>query len=250
MARTLKLALLVLLAGAVVWTLIGCDGGTLFLSTDDEVQIGSEASAEFDKENPIDRSSPLARRISDIGLRVAAAADPPAYPYEFTLVREDTVNAFAYPGGKIYMYEGLINELGNDTDAIAWVMAHEITHVQQRHSAKAIERAIGAGVLIQIVLGEKTAGDIAGVVGALALQDYGRDHEFTADRLGVKWSALAGYDPTAGVAVLETFQRLQGEEPSDFEILFMTHPGNNDRINALKRSLDKFGYSGKYYTAQ
>ena len=243
---------LLLLAMALAATLIlsGCGGGTLLLGVDDEVEIGTDAADEFDKENPVDRTSPLARRISDIGQRVAAQADPPAYPYSFTLVRDDTVNAFAFPGGRIYMYEGLIDELGNDTDAIAWVMAHEVTHIQQRHSAKAIERAIGATVLIQIALGEKTAGQVAGLGAGLAMQSYSREHEFTADRLGIKWAQRAGYDPTASVAVLETFQRLQGEEPSDFEIFFMTHPGNNDRINAVKRSLDAFSFSGAHYTAQ
>ena len=242
---------LLLLAMALAATLIltGCGGGTLLLGVDDEVKIGTDAANEFDSENPVDRTSPLAQRVSNIGLRMAAHVDPPAYPYSFTLVRDDTVNAFAFPGGRIYIYEGLINEVGNDTDAIAWVMAHEVTHIQQRHSAKAIERAIGATVLIQIALGEKTAGQVAGLGAGLAMQSYSREHEFTADRLGIKWTQRAGYDPTASVMVLETFQRLQGEEPSDFEIMFMTHPGNNDRINAVKRSLDTFGYSGAHYTA-
>ena len=243
---------LLLLAMALAATLIltGCGGGTLLLGVDDEVKIGTDAANEFDRENHVDRTSPLAQRVSNIGLRMAAHVDPPAYPYSFTLVRDDTVNAFAFPGGRIYIYEGLINEVGNDTDAIAWVLGHEITHIQQRHSAKAIERAIGATVLIQIALGEKTAGQVAGLGAGLAMQSYSREHEFTADRLGIKWTQRAGYDPTASVMVLETFQRLQGEEPSDFEIMFMTHPGNNDRINAVKRSLDTFGFSGAHYTAQ
>jgi len=250
MSRELKTVLVVVVLAAMSWALTGCDGGTVLLTKDDEVQIGKEAAAEFDKEHRVDRTSDLARRISNIGQRVAARTDPPDYPYSFTLVREDTVNAFAMPGGYIYMYEGLIDELNNDTDAIAWVMGHEITHIQQRHSAKRIERAIGASVLIDIVLGRETAGQIAGVVAGLALQDYGRDQEFTADRLGLKWTAQAGYDPTAAIFVLQTFQRLQGDEPSDLEVFFMTHPGNNDRINHVKRVLDEFDYSGQHYSAK
>lgn len=250
MGQTARLVIVLALLGAVSWTLAGCGGGTVLLSKDDEVKIGRDAAADFDSKHRVDRTSDLARRIANIGQRVAANTDPPDYPYNFTLVREDTVNAFAITGGYIYMYEGLIDELNGDTDAIAWVIGHEITHIQQRHSAKAIERAIGASLLIQIALGEKTAGQIANVVAGLALQDYGRKHEFTADKLGLLWTARAGYDPTAAIAVLQTFQRLQGREPSDLEIFFMTHPGNNDRIDHVKSSLDEYGYSGKYYTAQ
>ncbi|MCD6361494.1 MAG: M48 family metalloprotease [Armatimonadetes bacterium] len=249
MSRITRLLLISLLLSTAAWMLAGC-GGTFLLSKDDEIKIGADAAAEFDKKHRVDRTSDQARRIATIGRRVADATDPPHYPYSFTLVREDTVNAFAYPGGKIYIYEGLINEINNDTDGIAWVLGHEITHIQQRHSAKAIERAIGAGVLIDLTLGRNTGGQIAGVVAGLALQDYGRDHEFTADRLGIKWAGRAGYDPTAAIMVLQTFQRLQGKDPSDFEIMFMTHPGNNDRINHVKKVLDELGYSGKYYTAQ
>ncbi len=247
MHKQMTVAVALLLAVACSCALVGCGGGTVLLSKQDEVKIGAEAAADFDRQHRVDRTSDLARRIAAIGERVAAHTDPPEYPYTFTLVREDTVNAFAIAGGYIYMYEGLIKELNNDTDAIAWVMGHEITHIQQRHAAKTIERAIGASVLIEIALGRKTAGQVANVVAGLALQDYGRKHEFTADKLGLVWTARAGYDPTAAIFVLQTFQRLQEHEPSDLEIFFMTHPGNSDRIDHVKQSLDEYGYQGRYH---
>jgi len=85
-------------------------------------------------------------------------------------------------------------------------------------------------------------------VGSLVLLDYGRDNEFEADRMGMLYAHNAGYDPTAAVAVLELFQKIQGSEPNDFEIMFATHPGNKDRINHAKDYIEKMGWSGAYYT--
>jgi len=246
--RTIVIGLLiVLLVVACAWGLVGCKGSTHLLSTDQEIEIGNEAAADFDRQHPVDRTSPLARRLAGIGANVGAAASPPDYPYSFTLVQEDVVNAFALPGGPIYFYKGLVDALGDDTNKIAWVMGHEITHIRQQHAVRRIERAVGASVLIGLLLGDGDWGQVAGTVGGLALMDYGRDHEFMADALGLQWAHNAGYDATAAVGVLEKFQELQGQEPSDFEIFFMTHPGNNDRINNVKALCDQYGYSGAYY---
>jgi len=243
--RMMGVAVVLAMLGAL---LAGCDGTTFLISHDQEIQIGQEAAAEFDREHNVDRSSADARWLQGVGDRVAAAASPPDYPYSFTLVREDVNNAFALPGGPIYFYDGLIDSLGRDEDQVAWVIAHEITHIRQKHAVRRIERAIGAQVLIEVLLGgQNTAREIAGIVAGLGLQDYGRDNEIMADQLACRWSAGAGYDPTAGLAVLATFKEIQGEDPSDFEILFMSHPGNNTRENAVKDYLSEHNMSGRYY---
>ncbi|HDP90135.1 MAG TPA: hypothetical protein ENN42_09345 [Thioalkalivibrio sp.] len=248
MQATVRLIALVAVSAALGWTPAGCGGTTFLIGHDQEVQIGQEAAAEFDRENKVDRSSADARWLQGIGDRVAAAASPPDYPYSFTLVREDVNNAFCLPGGPVYFYQGLIDTLGRDEDQVAWVIAHEITHIRQKHAIRRIERAIGAQVLIEVLLGgQNTAREIAGIVGGLALQDYGRDNEIMADRLACRWSAGAGYDPTAGLAVLAAFKQIQGEDPSDFEILFMSHPGNTTREDAVKDYLGENNMSGRYY---
>ncbi|MGC9317626.1 MAG: M48 family metalloprotease [Armatimonadota bacterium] len=246
MTTATRLILLVLLTSLAV-LVAGCDGSTYLISKDQEVEIGNEAAAEFDSEHNVDRSSDLARWLQNIGQRVAEAASPPDYPYSFTLVREDVNNAFALPGGPIYLYEGLIETLDRDEDQVAWVIGHELTHVRQQHAVRRIERQIGASLLIDMILGKGSARDIAGLVGGLMLQDYGRDHEHMADRLGCRWAAGAGYDPTAAIPVLEKFRELQGDDPSDLEILAMSHPGSSDRIESVKRYLDSQGYSGEHY---
>lgn len=244
----IRLLVLTVTLAALSLALIGCKGTTFLIDRDQEIEIGREAAADFDAQHPVDRDSQAARRLQAILDRIARAASPPNYPYTVAIVKEDVNNAFALPGGPIYFYEGLLNTLNWDEDQIAWVMGHELTHIRQKHAIRRIERAIGAQVLIEVLLGgQTTAGQIAGVVGGLAIQNYGRDNELMADRLGCRWAALAGYDPTAALPVLEAFKRIQGRDPSDFEILFMSHPGNNDRENAVKRYLDQQGYSGRYY---
>ena len=241
--------IVVVLLAAFGMMLTGCDGGTFLISKDQEIEIGQDAAAEFDREHRVDRSSADARWLQRIGDRVAAAAQPPNYPYQFTLVKEDVDNAFALPGGPIYFYEGLIETLGRDEDQVAWVIGHEITHIRQKHAIKRIERAIGAQLLIEWALGGGSGADIAAAVTGLSLQHYTRENEHQADRHGVMWTAAAGYDPSASLKVLEAFQEIQGRDPNDFEILFMSHPGNNDRSNAVKRFMDKENLSGRYYTA-
>lgn len=248
MSTGIKLMALLAATAAVGITLLGCTGSTFLIGKDQEIEIGREAAAEFDSQHPVDRSSAQARQLQTILDRVARASSPPNYPYSVTIVKEDVNNAFALPGGPIYFYEGLLDTLNWDEDQIAWVMAHELTHIRQQHAIRRIERAIGAQVLIEVLLGgQSTAGQVAGLVGGLALQDYGRDNELMADRLGIRWAAAAGYDPTAVLPVLAAFKAIQGRDPNDFEILFMSHPGNSDRENAAKRYMDQQGYRGRYY---
>jgi len=82
----------------------------------------------------------------------------------------------------------------------------------------------GYELLIQLVFGQDTGGQIAGLVAGLMLQDYGRDNELEADRLGLEFTKAAGYDPTASLAVLDKFAQIQGKDPNRLELLFMTHP--------------------------
>jgi predicted Zn-dependent protease len=240
------MVLLIVLA-AFGMVLTGCGGETFLISKSQEVEIGQDAAAQYEREHPVEENTQRARWLDRIGQRIAGAAQPPEYPYEFSLVAEDVNNAFAYPGGPIYIYEGLINELNAEEDQVAWICGHEAVHVSHQHAIKRIERAVGAQLLIEWALGGGTGKDVAGIVTGLAIQNYSRENEYEADRIGCKYAAEAGYDPSAAIPVLETFRRLQGEDPSDFEILFHSHPGSQDRVNAVKRYLDKNDLHGQYY---
>lgn len=245
---SLHLLAAIVLSLALVLT-PGCKkrGGTWLLGTDDEISIGRDAADEFEKDNPISRDPALVALVGGIGARIATAAKPPDYPYDFRVIDSATVNALAFPGGRIYMYRGLIERLQHDPDKIAWVLGHEAAHVARRHSAKRIEAQLGVALLTDLLLGKKRVAEIAHVVSGLMILDYGRDKEFEADELGLIYAHRAGHDPTAAVGVMRIFQELHGEQdPGRLEILFMTHPGDNARLNNIKRVCEREGFTGSY----
>lgn len=233
---------------AFVLALCGCEGGGHLLSRDEEVRLGQEAGDDFEREHGRDTNSRRNDMLAAIGKRVAKVAQPPEYPYDFRVLADDTVNAVAFPGGRIYVYRGLFETLKYDEDQIAWVVAHESAHVARRHATRRIEKQLGYELIVQLVFGRDTAGQVAGLVSALVLQDYGRDNEFEADRIGLDYAHAAGYDATASLAVLSKFSELQGKDPSDVELLFMTHPGNTDRSDAVKAHLSKNNWGGRHYS--
>jgi beta-barrel assembly-enhancing protease len=232
---------------ALVMAVCGCKGGQRLLSQSDEIQLGREAGDDFEREHGRDHDARRTQLMSRIGSRIEPVCEPPDYPYDFRVMADDAVNAVAFPGGRIYLYRGLFEALAYDEAQLAWVAGHEATHVARRHATRRIEKQLGYELVIQLVFGKDSTGKIAGLAAGLVLQDYGRDNEFEADRLGVDYAQAAGYDPTAAVAVLDKFAELHGKDPNKFEILFMSHPGNTDRRDAVKAHIKAQGWSGRYY---
>ncbi len=234
-----------LLVALVVVSVAGCKGKRL-LSKDEEIRLGRQAGDDFEREHGRDWDHRRNGILQRIGQRIENVAEPPDYPYDFSVLADDAVNAVAFPGGRIYFYRGIFNALGYDENQLAWVAGHEVTHISRQHACRRIERSLGYELVIQLIFGKDTAGEIAGVVAALVLQDYGRDKEFEADRIGLEYTQAAGYDPTAALAVLQKFSEIQGKDPSDFALLFMTHPGNTARSDAVERYLRQRGWTGRY----
>ena len=249
MTRKLYLNLFIILALVGLFgALSGCKGKRL-ISRDEEIRIGRQAGDEFEARYGLDRNSQVRAEINRIGADIARVAQPPNYPYEYPVLADSQTNAVAFPGGRIYIFRGMVEALEGKPDKIAWVLAHETTHVARQHTVRRLERQLGQQIAIELLLGEKRdVAKIAELISDLVVLDYGRDKEYEADRVGMFYAHEAGYDPTAAVAVLETFQEIQGRDPNDLAIMFATHPGNNDRINHAKRYLDNQDWTGRYYT--
>ncbi|MGH6898129.1 MAG: M48 family metalloprotease [Geminicoccaceae bacterium] len=193
--------------------------------------------------------------VADIGERLAAVSELPDLEFTFTLLNSEVVNAFALPGGYVYVTRGLLALADNEAE-LAGVMAHEIGHVTARHSAQRYSRGVVAqsgvaiGSILAAILGGGAAADLvqqAGGVGAQAyLAGYSRDQEFQADELGVRYLARAGYDPAAMSSFLEKLgqndalaRRLAGREdaPDPASSWFATHPRTPDRVlRAVERA--------------
>lgn len=239
------LVALPLLAGQ----LAGCarspaTGETVFtggMSTAEEVRMGRENRPKILKEfNGIYRYHDLDGYVSQIGQKLARVSDRQDLKYTFTVVNSSIVNAFATPGGYIYVTRGLIALADNEAQ-LAAVLAHEIGHVAALHIAQQYGSSLIAnlGLAAAGALGGQAAADI-GQMGAVSLlRSFSRDHEYQADQLGIRYLARAGYDPTAMETFLKELRasaRLdavrRGEPPDTVDKFnfLATHPATEARV--------------------
>ena len=223
---------------------------------DEEIQLGQEFYVETVKElkqekAPIDRDPARVAYVREITDRIVAVADATNLPYKATFVGDpDFVNAYALPGGNIFIFEGLWNPKEGlvETEAeLAAVVAHEIAHVNCRHSTEAMTREMlpnlllaGAAIWAELEEEEDAQLIIAGTMLAyegLFVTKYSREDELEADRVGMMYMAKAGYDPAAAPRV---WDRLAGATDSQLEkvlSIFSTHPRDFKRAKELRKHL-------------
>jgi len=211
------------------------------LSEAQEIQIGQAQDAQVRKEMGVYGDRELQRYVSDIGLRLAQMSERPNLPWHFTVVDVPAINAFALPGGYIYITRGILPFLDNEAQ-LAGVIGHEIGHVTARHAAQQYSRSTGAelGLILGSILVPQTRplaqlGESG--LGVLFLK-YGRDDEAQADGLGVKYASRAGWDPGGIPQMLTTLGRV--EEASDNKGVpnwLSTHPAAEDRVQRVQAAV-------------
>ncbi|UCD58366.1 MAG: M48 family metalloprotease, partial [Candidatus Hydrogenedentota bacterium] len=160
------------------------------VSTEEEIRLGKNLAAEVERQEPVLHNPILTRYVSEIGQRVASHSDRRDVPYSFKIIDNDKdVNAFALPGGPVYVYTGLLKHAENEAE-LASVLGHEVAHIAARHSAEQLTRAFGYSLLATIVLGEDPAAAAAmasDIIGSLGMLKFSRDDEIESDRLGVHY---------------------------------------------------------------
>ena len=208
------------------------------MSEAQEIQLGQEMDAQVKREMGVYEDADLQRYVADIGMRLARASERPNLPWHFTVVDEPAVNAFALPGGYIYITRGILPFL-NDEEQMAGVLGHEIGHVTARHSAQQYTKATSAGVgltLLSIFVPEARPlqGAAETALGVLFLK-YGRDDELQADRLGTQYTAKSGWDPRGVGGMLRTLERLDAASGSSKGVpnWLSTHPSPADRVQKV-----------------
>jgi predicted Zn-dependent protease len=216
----------------------------LSITEEQEIALGLQAAPEMINEfGGLDPSSEAQAFVDEVGRQLvenSAAADTP-YQYEFHLLADtQTINAFALPGGQIFVTAALYDQLQTEGQ-LAGVLAHEIAHVVARHGAEHIAKAqlteglTGAAVVAAYDPenpNSQYAAQMAQVVGQLVTLKYGREDELESDRLGVRFMAEAGYDPTALIGVMEILaQASSGNQQPEF---FSTHPNPGNRIGQIE----------------
>ena len=231
-------------------TVAGCatnpvtgDREFVMMSEAQEVAIGREADAEVRREMGLYEDDTLQRYVEEVGLELASRSHRPELPWSFAIVDSPAVNAFALPGGFIYVTRGIMPFLSNEA-ALAGVLGHEIGHVTARHAVRAYTRSSGAelGLLIGGIFSPaaRAAGGLAQTgLGVLFLR-HGRDAELQADRLGAEYAAVSGWDPTGVRDMLLTLSRIgEGSDRNGVPNWLSTHPDAADRVERVGPTLSE-----------
>lgn len=214
-------------------------GGIKALTTPQELALGQSFAEAVDQQYPLLRDPVIEWYVNLRGRQFADLSPRNDIPYFFRVVDGPEINAFAIPGGHIYLNLGLFQVAENEAEVLG-ILGHEIGHVVARHGAKQIIRqqwasiAFGSALYAYPNYYGYLAGNLFGELGFLKLS---RDAEREADQLGFQIMTAAGYDPEAMVTMFEKLLERYKREPGRLEKLFLTHPPTRERIDNLKALL-------------
>ncbi len=217
----------------------------VLMSESEEVSLGHKYHQQITLEMPVYNNPALAAYVNEVGQRIAKASHRPELTFRFTVLDSDTVNAFALPGGYIYITRGILAYLNSEAE-LAAVLGHEVGHVTARHSVRQHSAATAtnvAGAILGATTGVAGSQDLFNIFGKAMLSGYGREHELESDRLGAQYLAQTGYDPQAMIKVIgvlknqELFERqrakAEGREPRTYHGVFASHPKNDRRLQEV-----------------
>jgi predicted Zn-dependent protease len=220
-------------------------GGLQLVSVNDEIAIGRKAQQQVRQEVPRLRDATVTNYVTGLGRRIAVRADGPRYPYSFDVANYREINAFALPGGPIWVHRGLIDAAQNEAQLVG-VIAHEVAHVANRHAAEQITKGTFANVglgLLGAFLGHGTGAQIAQLGAGLAanatMMKFSRDHEREADMKALRYMKSAGYDPRGMVEFLQVLRAKQGRDPGAVQTFFSSHPAPADRVRRLQQEANR-----------
>lgn len=216
-----------------------------------EIEIGRQLAAVLLGSKPLDRDMALQRYVNRLGRWIALQSTRPQLPWTFGVLDDPGFNAFAAPGGYVFVTRGLVDRV--DEAELAGILAHEITHVTGKHHLQALASRARSGLATQLVASQ-LRNNLGGMVSAQMLA-LGRDlysrgldqgDEFESDRLGVALAARAGFDPYGLPAVLQQLRTAAPDNPM-FALTLSTHPPAQQRLEQLEAAMGKRldAYSGK-----
>jgi predicted Zn-dependent protease len=236
-----------LVAGCAVNPVTGQRQFSLF-SESQEIQLGRDADRDITASLGVYDDPGLQSYLQELGQRMAAESERPHLPWTFRVLDDPTVNAFALPGGFIYLTRGILTHFSSEAE-LAGVVGHEIGHVTARHGVTQVSRAqlaqIGLGVGTILAPDLAPFADLAGAGLSLLLLSYGRDAERQADDLGLRYMTNEGYDPREMAATFEMLARASGAEDGDRIPGFLsTHPDPLQRRDRILSRIDAGEVSG------
>src|SRR5687768_14376576 len=216
------------------------------MSEDDEVAIGSQTAQEIGRSLPLVQDPYITAYVNELGDTIASRTSRADLDWHFFVVNSHQINAFALPGGFIYVNRGLI-EATSSVDELAGVLGHEIGHVIQRHSVEQMQNRQKIGVVAQLAcvltnVCESGLGQAAINIGGTAIiSRYSRGDEFEADSEAVENVLRVGIDPEGIPSLFEVLMSARESQPGIVESWFSTHPLEESRIENSRRLIDESG---------
>ena len=224
------------------------------MSEQDEIKLGQQVNQQVLQQYHIYNDPELQSYVQHVGQKLAANSHRSHLKYHFTVLDSDEVNAFALPGGYVFITRGIMAYLNSEAE-LAAVLGHEIGHVTARHAVR--QQSASQIANIGIALGslflpggyQNVGQQLGGVLGGALLSGYGRDHELESDRLGAEYLSRTNYNPEAMLDVIrvlknqESFElkmaRAENRKPRVYHGLFASHPDNDTRLQEVVRSVDR-----------
>ena len=254
--KTLALVLPCLLLAACAENPVSGRPDFVMMSEAQEINAGSQGDRDVKKQYPLYNVNNLAKYVDEVGQRLAKQSHRSGLAYSFTVLDSAEINAFALPGGHIYVTRGILAYLNSEAE-LAGVLGHEIGHVTARHSVRQMSVAQGSDIALSLAslfspaLRNQSVQSITGLLGNALLSGYGREHELEADHLGAEYLSRVGYDTQAMIRVVgvlknqELFDaevaKQEGRQPRPYHGLFASHPDNDTRLKQVITDATRYG---------
>lgn len=240
-----------LLCSLVIFSVAGCATNPVsknpefvMMSEKQELNLGQKMAAQYNKELALlDKKDPLSVYVNEVGQKVALVSDRPNLFFDFYVVDDATINAFALPGGHIYLHRGLLNHMNSEAE-LASVLGHEIGHVTARHAVARYTQMqgyqLGMAITSIFVPIPQALGNISNILAQSFIMGFGRQQELQSDELALKYAPAAGYNAQATVELLSTLKRLEdinnaekkdsGDKVTNYHGAFASHPETKKRV--------------------
>ncbi len=219
--------------------------GACVASTQKEVQLGADYASQIDQQLPIVRDPEIVRYINVLGDSIARVSDSRGLQWRFSVVDQPEINAFAVPGGYIYVNRGLIERAANMSE-LAGVLGHEIAHVTQRHSMQQMAKgqqasygALGLCIAFPTFCNSGLGNAAIQYGGGAVFAKFSRDDETEADRFGVTFVTRAGIDPRGMPSMFRTLLAERKTNPGALEAWFSSHPIEEARVATTEGEIAK-----------
>lgn len=212
-----------------------------FINEKTEIAIGRNVAQSIIKNNKIYDDAKTLAYLRGIGDKIGAISHRNDLDYNFYIIDEEEINAFALPGGYIFVNKGLIDK--TDEDELGFVLAHEIAHISARHSLKKLQASLGLGLLIDIALGGSGYADVrraVNIVYEIVSLGHSRKDELLADSLAVKYVYLANYDPEAALTLFDKMKKGKGK--GNTLVFLRSHPLIEDRVANIKEKIKALNF--------